>query len=137
MGCYYKDWNFQIGLVDFPALVDDEVVFLCWRSDESELRYYHRLEEGFAGRRPLPRGLSGAAAGSAAAGVLDELQGGAHVGGDGRVINPPRPAPRVPDRCPFPRSRRRRRTTPAGFRRSAARRRSASDAPTAWGRARP
>ena len=55
MGCYYKDWNFQIGLVDFPALVDDEVVFLCWRSDESELRYYHRIEEGFAGRRPLPR----------------------------------------------------------------------------------
>ncbi len=55
MGCYYKDWNFQIGLVDFPALIDDEVVFLCWRSDEPELRYYHRIEDGYAGRRPLPR----------------------------------------------------------------------------------
>ena len=55
MGCYYKDWNFQFGLVDFPALIDDEVVFLCWRSDEPELRYYHRIEDGYAGRRPLPR----------------------------------------------------------------------------------
>ena len=54
MGCYYKDWNFRIGLVDFPALIDDEVVFLCWRSDEPELRYYHRIADGYAGRRPLP-----------------------------------------------------------------------------------
>ena len=54
IGCYYKDWNFQIGLVDFPALIDGEVVFLCWRSDEPELRYYHRIEDGYAGRRPLP-----------------------------------------------------------------------------------
>lgn len=54
IGCYYKDWNFQIGLVDFPAVVDGEVVFLCWRSDEPELRYYHRIEDGYAGRRPLP-----------------------------------------------------------------------------------
>ena len=55
IGCYYKDWNFEIGLVDFPALIDGEVVFLCWRSDEPELRYYHRIEDGYAGRRPLPR----------------------------------------------------------------------------------
>ena len=55
IGCYYKDWNFQIGLIDFPALIDGEVVFLCWRSDEPELRYYHRIEDGYAGRRPLPR----------------------------------------------------------------------------------
>ena len=55
IGCYYKDWNFQIGLIDFPTLIDGEVVFLCWRSDEPELRYYHRIEDGYAGRRPLPR----------------------------------------------------------------------------------
>ena len=54
IGCYYKDWNFQIGLIDFPALIDGEVVFLCWRSDEPELRYFHRIEDGYAGRRPLP-----------------------------------------------------------------------------------
>ncbi len=54
MGCYFKDWNLEIGLVDFPALIDGEVVFLCWRSDEPELRYYHRIRDGYAGRRPLP-----------------------------------------------------------------------------------
>ncbi|MGO9308781.1 MAG: DUF2203 domain-containing protein [Spirochaetia bacterium] len=54
MGCYFKDWNFSIGLVDFPAVIDGETVFLCWRSDETELGWYHRIEDGFAGRRPLP-----------------------------------------------------------------------------------
>jgi hypothetical protein len=55
MGCSYKDWNFEIGLVDFPAVIDGETVFLCWRSDENELAWYHPIEEGYQGRRPLPR----------------------------------------------------------------------------------
>jgi len=55
MGCYFKDWNFSIGLVDFPATIDGETVFLCWRSDESELAWYHRIEDGFQGRKPLPK----------------------------------------------------------------------------------
>lgn len=42
------------GLVDFFALVDNEVVFLCWRLDEPEVGFYHPLESGFVGRRPLP-----------------------------------------------------------------------------------
>ena len=56
MGCFYKDWNFQIGLVDFPAEVDGETVFLCWRSDEPALSHYHRIEDGYRGRRPLADG---------------------------------------------------------------------------------
>jgi hypothetical protein len=55
MGCYFKDWNFSIGLVDFPAMIDGETVFLCWRSDEKELAWYHRIEDGFQGRKPLPK----------------------------------------------------------------------------------
>jgi hypothetical protein len=55
MGCFFKDWDFSVGLVDFPAVVDGETVFLCWRSDESELGWYHRIEDGFQGRRPLPK----------------------------------------------------------------------------------
>jgi len=55
IGCFYKDWNFSIGLVDFPAEIDGETVFLCWRSDESELGWYHPMEEGYQGRRPLPK----------------------------------------------------------------------------------
>jgi hypothetical protein len=54
IGCFFKDWNFTIGLVDFPAMIDGEEVFLCWKSDEEDVRYYHRVEEGFAGRKPLP-----------------------------------------------------------------------------------
>ena len=55
IGCFYKDWNFEIGLVDFPAILDGSTVFLCWRSDEPELEWYHPIEEGYRGRRPLPK----------------------------------------------------------------------------------
>lgn len=42
------------GLIDFPALRRGETVFLCWRLGEDEIRYWHRVEDGFAGRRLLP-----------------------------------------------------------------------------------
>jgi hypothetical protein len=42
------------GLLDFPALRRDEEVYLCWRVGEPELAYWHGLDEGFAGRKPLP-----------------------------------------------------------------------------------
>ncbi len=54
IGCYYKDWNFEIGLVDFPAIIDDEEVMLCWKSDEEDIKFYHNHEEGFTGRKPIP-----------------------------------------------------------------------------------
>lgn len=54
LGCYYKDWNFEIGLVDFPAIIDDEEVMLCWKSDEEDILFYHNHQDGFAGRKPIP-----------------------------------------------------------------------------------
>ncbi len=42
------------GLVDFPALHRGETVLLCWQLGEDEVRYWHSVEDGFAGRRPLP-----------------------------------------------------------------------------------
>lgn len=54
IGCYYKDWGFSIGLVDFPAIIDGELVFLCWRSDEPEIRFYHGIDAGYAGRKEIP-----------------------------------------------------------------------------------
>ena len=42
------------GLLDFPALRRGEEVCLCWRVGEAEIGYWHSLEDGFAGRRPLP-----------------------------------------------------------------------------------
>ena len=42
------------GLIDFPALREGETVLLCWKLDEDEIGYWHTVEDGFAGRRPLP-----------------------------------------------------------------------------------
>ena len=41
------------GLVDFPALLDGRVVFLCWKLGEPEVAHWHEIEAGFRGRRPL------------------------------------------------------------------------------------
>ena len=54
LGCYYKDWNFSIGLVDFPSVIHGKEVLLCWRSDEEEIIYYHDMEAGYQGRKPIP-----------------------------------------------------------------------------------
>ena len=57
LGCYFKDWNFEIGLVDFPSIIHDQNVFLCWRSDEPAIRWYHSIEDGYPGRRLIPENL--------------------------------------------------------------------------------
>jgi hypothetical protein len=44
------------GLVDFPALRDGAEVYLCWLVDEDEIGFWHELDAGFAGRRPLEDG---------------------------------------------------------------------------------
>lgn len=54
IGCYYKDWNFTIGLVDFPSVIDNEPVMLCWRSDEDDIMFYHSEEAGYPGRKSIP-----------------------------------------------------------------------------------
>lgn len=54
IGCFFKDWNFSIGLVDFPAIINGEEVFLCWKSDEEDILFYHKPEAGFSGRKPIP-----------------------------------------------------------------------------------
>ena len=42
------------GLVDFPAIMDGRLIYLCWKFDEPKVLYWHELEAGFAGRQPLP-----------------------------------------------------------------------------------
>ena len=42
------------GLVDFPAKREGVDVLLCWRLGEDEIGYWHGLDEGFSGRKPLP-----------------------------------------------------------------------------------
>lgn len=53
IGCLYKDWDFKIGLVDFPALIKGKEVYLCWRSDEDSISFYHNIDEGYDYRKPL------------------------------------------------------------------------------------
>jgi len=55
-GCLIKDLD--VGLLDFPAVIGNEEVYLCWKLGEDRIRYYHRQNEGYAGRKPLdPRDL--------------------------------------------------------------------------------
>ncbi len=51
LGVFLKDLD--RGLVDFPARVGGEVVFLCWQEGEPEVAHYHPLSGGFKERRPL------------------------------------------------------------------------------------
>ncbi|MGZ8651309.1 MAG: DUF2203 family protein [Actinomycetota bacterium] len=41
------------GLVDFPGEVDGRPVFLCWRSGEDEVAWYHEPHAGYSSRKPL------------------------------------------------------------------------------------
>jgi hypothetical protein len=57
IGCSYKGWGFEMGLVDFPGEIAGEGVLLCWRSDEPAVVWYHTEGDGFAGRKPIPEEL--------------------------------------------------------------------------------
>ena len=50
-GCVVKD--LEVGLLDFPARINGEAVYLCWRLGEDRIRFYHAQDEGFAGRKPI------------------------------------------------------------------------------------
>jgi hypothetical protein len=50
-GCLVKDLD--VGLLDFPSRINDEEVYLCWRLGEDRIRFYHRQDEGFDGRKPI------------------------------------------------------------------------------------
>ena len=51
-------WNITLrdigtGLVDFPALANGRPIWLCWRLGEEDIAWWHELDSGIAGRRPL------------------------------------------------------------------------------------
>ncbi|MFQ5673689.1 MAG: DUF2203 domain-containing protein [Nitrospinales bacterium] len=50
-GCIIK--GIAEGLVDFPAILNGREVFLCWKIPEEEVRFWHDLDAGYAGRQKL------------------------------------------------------------------------------------
>lgn len=51
LGAQLKDLD--DGLVDFFAGHGDQLVCLCWKEGEDKIRFWHDMESGFAGRRPV------------------------------------------------------------------------------------
>lgn len=51
MGCELKDLD--MGLVDFRTEMEGREVYLCWKLGEEHVSFWHDLDAGFAGRRPL------------------------------------------------------------------------------------
>ncbi|HEX8893724.1 MAG TPA: DUF2203 domain-containing protein [Terriglobales bacterium] len=50
-GVQVKDLD--IGLLDFPCVVGDEVILLCWKLGERGITHWHNTTDGFAGRKPI------------------------------------------------------------------------------------
>jgi hypothetical protein len=55
-GCILRDVD--EGVIDFYSIMDDTVVFLCWKKGEDSVRYWHSIHDGFKGRQPLIRSSS-------------------------------------------------------------------------------
>ena len=56
LGVVVKDVN--LGLCDFPFLLDGRVVYLCWKFGEAEIRWWHEVSHGYKDRHPLEDGYT-------------------------------------------------------------------------------
>lgn len=61
IGVQVKDLD--TGLLDFPFQLGDDIVLLCWKLGETEISWWHSIEDGFRGRRPLDARFVGKAIG--------------------------------------------------------------------------
>lgn len=50
-GVQLKD--IDMGLIDFPTVLEGEEVLLCWKQGEEHVGHYHSYSEGYTGRKPL------------------------------------------------------------------------------------
>ena len=51
IGVQVKDLD--AGLLDFPCQLEGETVLLCWKRGETSIEFWHKMEDGFAGRKPI------------------------------------------------------------------------------------
>ena len=57
IGVQIKD--LEKGLLDFPCLLEGKTVLLCWKQGEKEIAFWHSVEDGFAGRKPIDARFGG------------------------------------------------------------------------------
>lgn len=50
-GVQVKDLD--MGLLDFPCVVEEQVILLCWKMGEEKITHWHGADEGYAGRKPI------------------------------------------------------------------------------------
>ena len=51
IGCELKDYD--LGLVDFPARLEEREIVLCWKLGEPAVAFWHEIDGGYAARRPI------------------------------------------------------------------------------------
>jgi hypothetical protein len=51
IGVQVKDM--EIGLLDFPCVVGNDTILLCWKLGEEKIGFWHGVDEGFRGRKPI------------------------------------------------------------------------------------
>jgi hypothetical protein len=51
MGILVKDLD--VGLCDFPHMLNGRIVYLCWKLGETEVQWWHEVDSGYMGRQPL------------------------------------------------------------------------------------
>lgn len=55
LGVHVKDLD--LGLCDFPYMMDGRIVYLCWKLGEQQVRWWHETSSGYSGRQPLEEPL--------------------------------------------------------------------------------
>jgi len=51
MGCIVKDY--EVGIIDFYSMFDGREIFLCWKLGERGINFWHEVDAGYMGRRPI------------------------------------------------------------------------------------
>ena len=55
-GVQVKDLD--MGLLDFPCVVDGKTILLCWKMGEEKITHWHSTDEGYAGRKVIDESIS-------------------------------------------------------------------------------
>lgn len=49
--------DFSTALCDFPVVINSMPAYLCWKPDEDSIQFWHYVDEGYAGRKPVTENM--------------------------------------------------------------------------------